>query len=121
MLKGSCHCGAQRFEVDAAPSLVTECNCSTCTKRGTVAAFYPAEDVRLQVSEDRLTAYQCGDRLMTFFHCATCGCAVYADSPSWDGETLDHDRRRITLNARLFDDFDLAAVPVRRVDGKNGW
>jgi hypothetical protein len=27
----------------------------------------------------------------------------------------------MTINARLFDDFDLDAVPVRTIDGRNGW
>ena len=117
MIQGACHCGAQRFSAPA-PDEVTRCTCSTCTKRGTLAAYYAPEVVTLNLTPEQLTAYQWGDRMMTFFHCAVCGCAVHATNPD-----LEFDDRtwpaRVTLNARLFQDFDLAAVPVRDVEGRN--
>ena len=54
-------------------------------------------------------------------HCVTCGCGVFAESDAWTTETGEARPARITLNARLFDDFDLEAVPVRHVDGRNDW
>jgi hypothetical protein len=30
-------------------------------------------------------------------------------------------KEKIAANARLFDDFDLARVPVETIDGKNLW
>src|SRR5690606_34014034 len=67
-IAGSCHCGAQRFTAPA-PESVTECNCSTCTKRGTLAAYYAPGEVEFDLTPDRLAAYQWGDRMMTFHHC----------------------------------------------------
>lgn len=119
-LKGSCHCGAQRFTAPA-PETVTECNCSTCTKRGTVAAYYAPGEVGFDLTPESLAAYQWGDRMMTFHHCTVCGSAVFAESDAWTTDAGERRPARITLNARLFDDFDLDAVPVRRVDGRHGW
>ena len=119
-LRGSCHCGAQRFAAPA-PETVTHCNCSTCTKRGTVAAYYAPEAVELSLTPESLAAYQWGDRMMTFHHCAVCGCAVFAESDAWTTETGEARPARITLNARLFDDFDLEAGPGRHVAGRNDW
>ncbi len=64
-LKGSCHCGAQRFTAPA-PDSVTDCTCTTCTKRGTLAAYYAPGVVDLELTPGTLTAYEWGDRMMTF-------------------------------------------------------
>ena len=119
-LQGRCHCGAQRF-VAPAPDSVTDCTCTTCTKRGTLAAYYAPGAVELILTLDGLTAYEWGDRMMTFFHCATCGCAVYAEAPAWTTDEGEAWPARVVLNARLFEGLDLDAVPVRHVDGRNDW
>ena len=119
-LKGRCHCGAQRC-VAPAPESVTDCTCTTCTKRGTLAAYYAPGAVELTLTPDALTAYEWGDRMMTFFHCATCGCAVYADAPAWTTDEGEARPARVVLNARLFGGLDLGTVPARHVDGRNDW
>ena len=48
-------------------------------------------------------------------------CAVFAESDAWTTDEGEARPARITLNARLFDDFDPESVPVRIVDGRNGW
>ncbi|MEH6698785.1 MAG: GFA family protein [Brevundimonas sp.] len=119
-LQGRCHCGAHRFTATA-PEIVTDCTCTTCTKRGTLAAYYAPGTVQLDLTSNALTPYEWGDRMMTFFHCATCGCALYAEAPAWTTETGEARPARIALNARLFEGLDLTAVPVRHVDGRNDW
>lgn len=118
LLKGRCHCGAIAFEAEA-PTEVASCNCSICRRRAALWAYYPAEEVSLSVAPGALGAYQCADRILTSHFCNICGCATHNDNPALpDGP--DYARRhRITLNARMFDDFDLDAVPVRRIDGKS--
>lgn len=118
MVAGSCHCGAHRFTAPA-PDSVTVCNCSICAKRGAVSAYYAPGDVTLETRPDALTAYQWGDRMMTFHHCAVCSCPVFSEWAEWTDEDGGAHPARVVLNARLFDDFDLDAVPVRRVDGRS--
>jgi len=120
LLQGSCHCGAQRFAAPA-PETVTDCTCTTCTKRGTLAAYYAPGAVQLELTSGSLAPYQWGDRMMTFYHCATCGCAVHAEAPAWTTDAGEARPARVVLNARLFEGLDLAAVPVRHVDGRNEW
>lgn len=120
VLQGSCHCGAQRFAAPT-PEMVTRCTCSICTKRGALSAYYAPDEVQLDLTPAALAAYQWGDRMMTFHHCAACGCNVFSESPAWTTDEGEDRPARITLNARLFDDFDLGAVPVRHVDGRNDW
>jgi hypothetical protein len=50
-----------------------------------------------------------------------CGCSTWSDSPVWVDGKPHPTQRRLLVNARLFDDFDLAAVPVRQIDGRTGW
>ncbi|KQY80471.1 GFA family protein [Brevundimonas sp. Root1423] len=117
-LQGGCHCGAQRFSAPA-PESVTQCNCSICSKRGTLAAYYAPEQVELSLSPEVLGAYQWGDRMMTFHHCMACGCGAFDETPAWTTDEGEARPARIILNARLFDELDLAAVPVRIVNGRN--
>ncbi len=39
----------------------------------------------------------------------------------WSTGKPDFDNPKVGVNARLFDDFDLDAVPVTVIDGKNLW
>lgn len=41
MIRTSCHCGAVGFEIETAPTEVTECNCSICRRYGVLWAYYP--------------------------------------------------------------------------------
>lgn len=113
-LHGSCHCGAHGFSAPA-PKSVTRCRCSICAKRGSLAAYYAPDDVALRLTPAALTDYQWGDRMMTFHHCSACGCSVYAEHEAWSPDGVATRPARIILNARLFDDLDLASVPIIEV------
>ena len=120
-LKGSCHCGATQFEVTEAPASVTSCNCSYCSKRGALWAYYTPDQFTLTTARDRVSTYQWGGYFGQHHFCGTCGCTTYGESPSWVDYKPDYANPKIGVNARLLNDFDLAAVPVEHVDGKNAW
>jgi len=42
-------------------------------------------------------------------------------APDWSSGKPDFDNPKVAVNARLFDDFDLDAVPVNMIDGRNLW
>ena len=117
-LRGACHCGAQRFSAPA-PETVAECNCSICTKRGGLWAYYDPAEVSLETTPDRLGDYEWGDRMITFHHCQACGCSVFNDVPAWTRDDGAQMPARIILNARLFEDFDLSSAPLRHIDGRS--
>jgi hypothetical protein len=119
-LKGSCHCKATQFEVSEAPASVTRCTCSICSKRGALWAYYTPEQVTMATQESTST-HRWGSRTVKLHFCRTCGCSTYNESPSWVDRKPDFTRPRIAINARLFDDFDLDAVPIQVLDGKNLW
>lgn len=121
-LKGSCHCGRNRFEVDGdLPDKLTRCTCSICAKRGALYAYFRPDQLRI-TQADSDAAYRWNSKQVANHFCSACGCSVWVDSPayqrdgSWDGST-----RRVSINARLLDDVDAAAWPVTVIDGKNLW
>jgi hypothetical protein len=118
-VKGSCHCGATKFEIAAAPENVTRCTCSLCSKRGALWAYYKPADVKVTSTQD--TVYLWRTKTVKHHFCPVCGCTTYSESPDWSQGEPDFENPRVGINARLFDDFDLDTVPVVTIDGKNLW
>src|SRR6185369_12101026 len=69
-IKGSCHCGATQFEVDAAPSKVIRCTCSFCAKRGALWGYCEPAQFRLKTARDRVSTYQWRSYTAQHHHCA---------------------------------------------------
>ncbi len=120
-LKASCHCGATQMTVEAAPTEVSRCTCSFCSKRGALWAYYQPDQFKLTTARDRVSTYQWRSFTVQHHHCAICGCGTYSESPDWSKGEPDFNNLRIGVNARLFDDFDLDGAPVKVMDGKNQW
>jgi hypothetical protein len=120
-IKGSCHCGQTQFEVNEAPTGVTRCTCSLCAKRGALWAYYTPAQFRLTSAPENVATYLWGSRTVKHHFCASCGCGTYSESPDWSTGKPDFDNPKVGVNARLFDDLDLDAVPVTVIDGKNLW
>ena len=119
-IKGKCHCGATEFEVSEAPTSVTRCTCSFCAKRGGLWAYYEPQQFKL-ISAREQGRYSKAPEIHTHFHCALCGCGTHSDTPVWVDFKMAPGQRRVSVNARLFEDFDLEALPVTVIDGKNLW
>jgi len=117
-LKARCHCGATQFEVAEAPIEVSACNCSFCAKRGALWAYYRPAQFKLTTARDRVSTYQWGGYFGQHHHCAICGCGTYSEFPSFETGAPNYDDPRISVNARLFEDFDLDALPVKKVNGR---
>ena len=119
----SCHCGAVRIEVPGAPGWAADCNCSLCTKRGTLMAYYPAS----QVTVTGATAtYVWGDRLLDLHHCPICGCPTHwsaREEALARGDLADELRAALTdrmgINARLLDGFDPERIEIRKFDNRD--
>ncbi len=121
-LTASCHCGATRFEVTAVPASATVCTCSFCTKRGALWAYYPLAEFRLLTDRSHVATYNRRNPMNLHHHCDICGCGTFSETPDWSKDWQnDPAARRISVNLRLFDDFDVAALPVEVIDGKNLW
>lgn len=47
--------------------------------------------------------------------------STHSDTPVWETMDTNPGLRKVAVNARLLEDFDLDAVPVEVVDGRNNW
>jgi hypothetical protein len=120
-ITGSCHCGATRFSVSREPDTVTRCSCTNCHKRGALWAYYPVKDFELETPRETVATYQWGIKVGKYNFCPSCGNSTFNETPDWSTGEANFDNPLITINARLLDDFDLDAVPVIDLDGRNLW
>jgi hypothetical protein len=111
MIHGSCHCGAVKWTFNVMPESATACNCTVCRRYGVLWAYdFEGEGVS---ATGATTAYVCGDKLLGFHFCPTCGCVAYwrALLPREDG------RRRMAVNLRLTEPEPIAHLPIDHFDG----
>jgi hypothetical protein len=57
MHSGGCQCGKVRYEATFELGEVISCNCSRCGRLGSLLAFLPASEFKLQSGKDALTTY----------------------------------------------------------------
>lgn len=104
-MKGSCQCGAVRYEVTGKVDHVSHCHCSMCRKlQGALFVSFGGvarDDLKVEGRES-LREYRSSDAISRRF-CATCGGHVFAEIPEDDdtvflclgsldqGESPDHD------------------------------
>jgi len=90
MHKGSCLCGAVRYEIDAEIKQITHCHCSMCRKaHGAAFGSYgtiPRSGFRFIQGEDAVATYHSSSSVSRTF-CRHCGSTLqwYSDAahPEW--------------------------------------
>jgi hypothetical protein len=110
---GGCHCGAVRYRVQAKLDGAITCNCSICSKTGSMLTFVPARQLELLSGQDDLIDYQFGKKRIHHLFCRRCGIRSFARGTGPDGSEM------AAVNVRCLDGVDLGAVPLRPFDGKN--
>jgi hypothetical protein len=109
---GGCHCGAVRYEVALELERVMACNCSICSKKGTLLSFVPVEQFELLSGEDALADYQFNKKIIHHLFCKTCGVESFAKGVGPDGKPMR------AINVRCLDDVDVSKLDVSHFDGK---
>jgi hypothetical protein len=79
-VRGSCLCGAVRFELAEAPATLRYCHCESCKKlsggAATVNGRVPSTAIRILEGEDLLQTFQPGEGSAKTF-CRTCGSNLF--------------------------------------------
>ena len=120
-LKGRCHCGAIQFELSEAPTELTSCNCSFCSRRGALVTYAKPDQFRLTTAPDRVWTYQWGHYVGQHHYCPVCGIGTHQVFPSFDTGKPDFDDMWVGVNARLFEDLAWEKLPVKALNGREGW
>lgn len=111
--KGSCHCGRIAFEVEGELAQVMACNCSMCSRKGSLMWFVPRDKFRLLTPEHDLSTYTFNKHAIQHRFCATCGIHPFGEGTDPAGA------RMAAVNARCLEGVDIAALPVRNFDGRS--
>ena len=116
--KGSCHCGAVRFECDLDLAQGTSrCNCSICGKARFWKAIARQGAFRLLQGKEALSEYRFGPRSIVHFFCRNCGVKTFGRGHL---DLLGGEFHAVSL--ACLDDAsasELAEAPIQYEDGKN--
>ncbi len=113
LYEGGCHCRKVRYRVKTDLAKVMECNCSICSKKGSLLTFVGAERFELLSGADAVTDYQFNKHVIHHLFCATCGIASFARGTAPNGNEM------VAINARCLDDVDPKSLVVTFFDGKS--
>lgn len=110
---GSCHCGAVRFSVEGTVEHVIECNCSMCSRKGSLLWFVPLGKFALQTPEKEVSTYLFNKHVIQHKFCAKCGIGPYALGTDAKGNQM------AAINVRCLEGVDSAALQVKAFDGRS--
>ena len=117
-MKGACHCGAVRFELEAPPTWVLDCNCTLCRRYGALWVYAQGDGhvtVTSPPTPEATETYSWNGRGLAFHRCKACGCVTHMEvneDPPWI----------YGLNARMLVGLDPSQVWLRQVDhGHSGF
>lgn len=110
--KGSCHCKAVEFEIEAPDKItVQECNCSICSMTGFIHLIVPKSKFRLIKGKDNLVTYSFNTGVAKHLFCKTCGIkAFYVPRSNPDG---------YSVNLRCLDKTGFKEIITEQFDGQN--
>ena len=115
--KGSCHCGAVKFEVLVDATKGTRCNCSICTKLSGIGAVVKPDALVVTDGESELATYVWGHKIGTRYFCKHCGVHLFQRGHLAE---LGGDFAGVLLNT--LDDVDPSTIDLTYWDGRhNNW
>ena len=110
--RGSCHCGCVAFEVEGTIDQALSCNCSMCSRRGSLLWFVPRARLVLSTPEDAASTYTFNTQVIRHRFCAVCGIHPYGEAVDPDGNAV------AAINLRCIEDLDLSSVDGHSHDGR---
>jgi hypothetical protein len=111
--KGSCHCGGIRFEVEGDFREVMECNCSICSRKGSLLGFAPQEKLKMLTPKEQMGTYTFNKHIIKHHFCPTCGIHPLAEAKDRSGKPT------AAINVRCLEGIDLDSLKVKQFDGRS--
>ena len=111
--QGSCHCGRVAFEVEGEIDGALACNCSICSRKGSLLWFVPREKLQLRTPDEDASTYTFNKHVIRHRFCPVCGMHPYGEGVDPSGKPM------AAVNLRCVEGLDLAAIPVQHFDGRS--
>ncbi len=113
LYKGSCHCGNITMEVEGELTGAMACNCSMCSRKGSLLWFVPRDNVKVSTKSGAETgSYTFNKHVIKHRFCKTCGIHPYGEGVDPKGNPM------AAINVRCLDAVDLNALKVMQFDGR---
>src|SRR3954471_5634323 len=110
---GGCHCGQVRFECTSDLAMVTDCNCSICTKKGLHFTFLDPKSFQLRAGEENLKEYLFNKHAIHHQLCVDCGVDVFGRGKKPDGSDV------VALNVSCIDGIELSKLKMTTIEGRS--
>ena len=110
--KGSCHCGKITFEVDGEMKEAMSCNCSICSRKGSLLWFVPRDQMKLLSPENEMSTYTFHKHVIKHRFCPTCGIHPFGEGVDPKGQAT------AAINIRCLEGIDLESVPIKHFNGR---
>ncbi|MDR5754306.1 MULTISPECIES: GFA family protein [unclassified Caballeronia] len=107
--RGSCHCGAVRFRVDADIAELTTCDCSLCRMKNALMTKVHESQLEILEGAQHLSTYRWNTGRALHHFCSRCGIYTFHRKRA----APDH----YGINVFCLAGFDPAAVPMRVTPG----
>ena len=111
--KGSCHCAQVSFEVEGEIDQVVECNCSMCSRKGSLLWRVPVGAFRLLTPDGEIATYTFGEHRIRHRFCSRCGIHLFAEGAGQPESPM------VIVNLRCLESVDLSSLPVTQFDGRS--
>lgn len=111
--QGSCHCGNILFNVEGDIESALACNCSICSRKGTLLWFVPASKVQLLTPRENITTYTFNKHIIKHQFCGVCGVQPFGEAMDPQGNPT------FAINIRCIEGIDPLSFPVHLYDGKS--
>jgi hypothetical protein len=92
---------------------VMDCNCSICSRKGSLLWFVPRDKMRLLSPEDKTRTYTFNKHVIRHRFCPTCGIHPYGEGTDPSGN------RMAAINVRCLEGVDFSSLPVKHFDGRS--
>ena len=112
--EGSCHCQKVQYSITMEMPIkkVISCNCSICSKKGTLLAFIPKANFTLLSGENVLTDYQFNQKIIHHYFCSCCGVTSFGVGKMPDGSEIR------AINVRCLKEINIDELEVKKFNGK---
>jgi hypothetical protein len=100
------------FDVELQIDSALSCNCSICSRRGSLLAFAPRANLSLSTPDDELATYTFNKHVIKHRFCKTCGVLPFGEGTDPKGNAT------VAVNIRCLENLDLESIPITKWDGR---